>query len=121
MGGLGSARTYHIGAASKVEHWRSVDLVELKRMGLLKPIVGGNVRAILWNVDGRVDRLWRDAGEDWRALHQTRSRGHPSRSVCPLRFHADNVWQPSSLVRVSWLSTLLPHTVRCQQPKLSAM
>ena len=40
MGGLGSGRTYHVGAAGKVEHWRSIDLADLKRMGLLKPIAG---------------------------------------------------------------------------------
>ena len=57
MGALGSGRTYHIGAAGKVEHWRSIDLAELKRMGLLKPIAGGNIRAVVWNVDGRVDEL----------------------------------------------------------------
>jgi hypothetical protein len=26
-------------------------------MGLLKPIVGGNVRAVVWHVDGRLDKL----------------------------------------------------------------
>ena len=57
MGGIGSGRTYHIGAAGKCERWRSIDLAELKRMGLLKPITGGNIRAIVWNVDGRLDKL----------------------------------------------------------------
>ena len=57
MGGLGSGRTYHIGAAGKCEHWRSIDLADLKRMGLLKPIAGGNIRAVVWHVDGRVDKL----------------------------------------------------------------
>ena len=42
MGGLGSGRTSHISAAGKCEHWRSIDLADLKRMGLLKPVVGGN-------------------------------------------------------------------------------
>ena len=41
MGGIGSGRTYHIGAAGKCERWRSIDLAELKRMGLLKPISWG--------------------------------------------------------------------------------
>ena len=34
--------------ASKCEHWRSIDLADLKRMGLLKPIVGGRIKAITW-------------------------------------------------------------------------
>jgi hypothetical protein len=38
----------HLGAASKCAHWRSIDLADLKRMGLLKPIVGGRIRAITW-------------------------------------------------------------------------
>src|SRR6516165_4543476 len=51
-------RTYHIGAASKCEHWRSIDLADLKRMGLLKPIEGGRIRAITWkHADGGVDTL----------------------------------------------------------------
>jgi hypothetical protein len=57
MGGLGSGRTLHVGAASKCEHWRSIDLADLKRMGLLKPIVAGNVRAIVWRDGGQIDRL----------------------------------------------------------------
>jgi hypothetical protein len=57
MGGLGSGRTSHISAAGKCEHWRSIDLADLKRMGLLKPVVGGNVRVIVWSVGGRLDRL----------------------------------------------------------------
>jgi hypothetical protein len=57
MGGLGSGRTSHIGAAGKCEHWRSIDLANLKRMGLLRPIAGGNIRAIVWHVDGRLDAL----------------------------------------------------------------
>ena len=57
MGGLGSGRTNQVGAAGKCEHWRSIDLAELKRMGLLKPIVGGNVRAIVWDIGGRLDKL----------------------------------------------------------------
>ena len=40
MGGIGSGRSPHLGAANKCEHWRSIDLADLKRMGLLKPIVG---------------------------------------------------------------------------------
>jgi hypothetical protein len=58
LGGLGSGRTYHIGAASKCEHWRSIDLADLKRMGLLKLIVGGRIRAITWKrADGGLDKL----------------------------------------------------------------
>ena len=57
MGSIGSGRTYHVGAAGKCEHWRSIDLADLKRMGLLKPIAGGNIRAIVWHAEGRVDRL----------------------------------------------------------------
>lgn len=57
MGGLGSGRTNQVGAAGKCERWRSIDLAELKRMGLLKPIAGGNIRAIVWHVDGRLDKL----------------------------------------------------------------
>ena len=47
MGGLGSGRTSHVGAAGKCEHWRSIDLADLRRMGLLKPIVGGRLRAMV--------------------------------------------------------------------------
>ena len=58
MGGIGSGRSLHVGAASKCEHWRSIDLADLKRMGLLKPIVGGRIRAITWKNDhGGRDRL----------------------------------------------------------------
>jgi hypothetical protein len=57
VGGLGSGRTYHIGAAGKCERWRSIDLAELKRTGLLKPIAGGNIRAIVWHVERRLDKL----------------------------------------------------------------
>jgi len=58
VGGLGSGRTYHSGAASKCEQWRSIDLVDLKRMGLLKPIVGNRIRAITWKNDhGWFDKL----------------------------------------------------------------
>ena len=58
LGGLGSGRTSHIGAASKCEQWRSIDLADLKRMGLLKPIVGGRIRAITWKNDhGGLDKL----------------------------------------------------------------
>src|SRR5215472_15445228 len=58
LGGLGSGRTKHIGAASKCEHWRCIDLADLKRMGLLKPIVGGRIRAITWKNDhGGLDKL----------------------------------------------------------------
>jgi hypothetical protein len=64
MGGLGSGRTFHISAAGKCENSRSIDLADLKRMGLLKPIVAGNVRAVLWEVDGRVDRLGVVPGKD---------------------------------------------------------
>src|SRR5215475_1100671 len=46
-------RSLHLGAAGKVEHWRAIDLADLRRMGLLKPIVGGRIRAIRWkNADG---------------------------------------------------------------------
>jgi hypothetical protein len=57
MGGLGPGRTHRVGAAGKVEHWRSIDLADLRRMGLLKPITGGRIRAIMWNVDGWLDKL----------------------------------------------------------------
>ena len=58
MGGIGSGRSLHVGAASKCEHWRSIDLADLKRMGLLKPIVDGRIRAITWKGDdGGLDRL----------------------------------------------------------------
>jgi len=58
LGGLGSGRTYHIGATSKCEHWRSIDLADLKRMGLLKPTVGGRISAITWKRDdGGLDKL----------------------------------------------------------------
>ena len=58
MGGIGSGRSLHLGAADKVEQWRSIDMADLKRMGLLKPIVGGRIRAITWKRDdGGLDRL----------------------------------------------------------------
>jgi hypothetical protein len=58
MGGIGSGRSHHLGAASKCEHWRSIDLADLMRMGLLKPIVDGRVRAITWKNDhGGFDKL----------------------------------------------------------------
>jgi hypothetical protein len=53
MGGL----AIQVGAAGRCERWRSIDLADLRRWGLLKPIVSGTVRAIVWDVDGRVDRL----------------------------------------------------------------
>jgi len=58
VGGLGSGRSLHLGAASKCEHWRSIDLADLKRMGLLKTLVGGRVKAITWKRDdGGLDKL----------------------------------------------------------------
>jgi len=58
VGGIGSGRSHHLGAASKCEHWRAIDLANLKRMGLLKPIVGGRIRAITWKNDhGGLDKL----------------------------------------------------------------
>jgi hypothetical protein len=55
---VGSGRSPHLGAASKCEHWRSIDLADLKRMELLKPIVGDRIRAITWTNDhGGFDRL----------------------------------------------------------------
>src|SRR5262249_1291038 len=58
VGGIGSGRSPHLDAASKCEHWRSIDLADLKRMGLLKPIVDGRVRAITWKNDhGGLDKL----------------------------------------------------------------
>src|SRR6516162_9561111 len=48
----------HLGAAGKCEHWRSIDLADLRRMGLLKPIVGNRIRAITWKNDrGGFDKL----------------------------------------------------------------
>src|SRR5262249_48455316 len=47
-----------LGAASKCGHWRSIDLADLKRMGLLKPIVGDRIKAITWKrADGWLDKL----------------------------------------------------------------
>jgi hypothetical protein len=58
VGGIGSGRSHHLGAASKCEHWRAIDLADLKRMGLLKPIVDGRIRAITWKNDqGGLDKL----------------------------------------------------------------
>ena len=58
VGGIGSGRSHHLGAASKCEHWRAIDLADLKRMGLLKPIVDSRIRAITWkNDDGGLDML----------------------------------------------------------------
>ena len=55
-GWLRLRRSPHLGAASKCEHWRSIDLADLKRMGLLKPIVGDRIRATTWkNDDGGLD------------------------------------------------------------------
>src|SRR5215813_528555 len=58
VGGIGSGRSLHLGAAGRVEHWRAIDLTDLRRMGLLKPIVGGRIRAIRWkNTDGGLHEL----------------------------------------------------------------
>jgi hypothetical protein len=58
VGSIGTGRSHHLGAASKCEHWRSIDLADLKRMGLLKPIVSSRVRAITWKNDhGGIDTL----------------------------------------------------------------
>jgi hypothetical protein len=58
VGGIGSGRSVQVGAASKCEHWRSIDLADLKRVGLLKPIVEGRIRAITWKNDqGGLDKL----------------------------------------------------------------
>jgi hypothetical protein len=58
VGGIGSGRSSHVGAASKCEEWRSIDLADLKRMGLLKPIIDGRIRAITWKTDdGGLDKL----------------------------------------------------------------
>src|SRR5215475_12998800 len=58
VGGFGSGRSLHVGPASKCEHWRSIDLADLKRMGLLKPTVGGRISAITWKRDdGGLDKL----------------------------------------------------------------
>ena len=58
IGGIGSGRSSHLGAASKCEHWRSIDLADLRRMGLLRPIMGGRIRAITWKNDhGGLDKL----------------------------------------------------------------
>jgi len=44
--------------AALVQNWRSIDLADLKRMGLLKPIVGGRIRALTWKrEDGGLDEL----------------------------------------------------------------
>src|SRR5262245_44201321 len=72
VGGIGSGRS--LGAASKCEHWRSIDLADLKRMGLLKPIVDGRIRAITWKNDhgGQVGHH----PEPWRhPVRQTRRQG----------------------------------------------
>jgi hypothetical protein len=43
---------------SACEQWRSIDLADLKRMGLLQPIVDGRFRAITWQNDrGGLDVL----------------------------------------------------------------
>src|SRR5262249_37945752 len=53
-----SGRSLHLGAAGKVEHWRAIDLADLRRMGLLTPIAGGRIRAIRWkNTDGGFHEL----------------------------------------------------------------
>ena len=57
VGGIGSGRSPHLGAASKCEHWRSIDLADLRRMGLLKPVVGDRIRAITWKNDHGFDKL----------------------------------------------------------------
>src|SRR5215475_9109490 len=58
VGSIGSGRSRHVGAASKCEHWRSIDLADLKRLGLLKPIVDLRIRAITWKNDhGGLDKL----------------------------------------------------------------
>src|SRR5262249_53108538 len=56
--GIGSGRSLYVGAAGKVEHWRAIDLADLKRMGLLKPIVDGRIKAVTWKRDdGGLDEL----------------------------------------------------------------
>src|SRR5262249_41156629 len=51
-------RSPHLGAASKCEHWRSIDLADLKRMELLEPIMGDRIRGIMWkNGHGGFDKL----------------------------------------------------------------
>src|SRR5262249_29945856 len=58
VGGIGSGRSHHLSAADKCEQWRSIDLAHLKRMGLLKPIAGGRIKAITWKYDqGGLDKL----------------------------------------------------------------
>jgi hypothetical protein len=52
VGGIGSGRSLHVSAASKCEQWRSIDLADLRRVWLLKPIVGGRIRAIRWKNAG---------------------------------------------------------------------
>ena len=46
MGGIGSGRSLHLGAAGKVEHWRAIDLADLRRMGLLKPNADGGLHEL---------------------------------------------------------------------------
>jgi len=42
----------------QLEDWRSIDLADLQRMRLLKPIVGGRIRAITWkSTDGQLDTV----------------------------------------------------------------
>jgi hypothetical protein len=48
--GFGSGQS-HVGPAGKVDHWRAIDLADLRRLGLLKPIVGGRIKAITWKRD----------------------------------------------------------------------
>jgi hypothetical protein len=58
VGGIGSGRLHHLGSADKVEHWRAIDLADLRRMGLLRPVVNGRIKAITWKNDhGGLDML----------------------------------------------------------------
>jgi hypothetical protein len=82
VGGIGSERSPHLGAASKCEHWRSIDLADLKRMGLLKPIVGDRIRAITWKNDhGGVDKPFTETEKGPQNLVRT-SQGEDTASYC---------------------------------------
>jgi len=86
VGGIGSGRSLHLGAADKVEHWRSIDLADLKHMGLLKPIVGARIRVITWERDdGGLDKFRHHSERKRHPVRQTSGRSSPSGAMAPRR------------------------------------
>jgi hypothetical protein len=76
----------------KCEHWRNIDLADLKRMGLLKPIVGDRIRAITWDNDrGRFDKLGIMTTARSIQFVKRDDQGKLARPVCGLHPHTHDV------------------------------